>query len=229
MAQEADGTSEMSYELSLPSYFIYANKAELDSGTSTICIVGGSAVRTGFGQPDTVFIPPRANIHFVNRPVEPNRRLLVNGTQAVLVVVVTAPSSLQSVTPARAADVNFGTGGQQYNMMKQFNSCSFGKLNFVAATGFPSVLTNGVIEISLPQSVYNTTSTGLENTMIDATKAKLGVDDLKTHFSKVMFCMPYGSLSSSRNMNWVAYSYRPGSYSFFNNGKCCVSTIPMVC
>lgn len=219
--------SEMSYELSLPTYFTYANKAVLDSGTSTICIVGGSAMRTGFGQPDTVVIPPRANIHFVHRPVRPNRRLLINGTKAVLVVVVTAPSSLQSVSPTRAADVNFGTGGQHFNMMKQFNSCSFGKLNYIAATGFPSSLTNGVMEISLSQSVFNTSANGLENTMINATKAKLGVDDLKAHFDQVMFCMPYGSLSALKKMDWVAYSYRPGSYSFFNNGTCCISTSPI--
>ena len=31
MAQEADGTSEMSYELSLPSYFIYANNNVFES------------------------------------------------------------------------------------------------------------------------------------------------------------------------------------------------------
>ena len=57
--QEGDGESEMAYSINLPTAFVVAYKEKLDTGVSSICIIGGSAIRTAFGKPDYVIIPPK--------------------------------------------------------------------------------------------------------------------------------------------------------------------------
>ena len=222
--QEGDGESEMAYSINLPTAFVVAHKEKLDTGVSSICIIGGSAIRTAFGKPDYVVIPPNAGIHFVASLSNRDRHLAQTGSRSVLVVRVTAPSSTQSASSTSLADATFGTGGQQYSMASQYSSCSAGKLTFVAASGYPDKVTNGVIDILLPATVNNTNIFDLENSMKNAVKDSLGVADLGSTFSNIMFCMPYGTtFYSGGSKDWLAYAYVPGQYSYYNNGECSLS------
>ena len=222
--QEGDGESEMAYSINLPTAFVVANKEKLDTGVSSICIIGGSAIRTAFGKPDYIVIPPNAGIHFVASLSNRDRHLAQTGSRSVLVVRVTAPSSTQSASSTSLADATFGTGGQQYSMASQYSSCSAGKLTFVAASGYPDKVTNGVIDIILPTTVNNTSCFDLVDSMKSLVKASLGFDE--RIFSHVMFCMPYGTTwNAGGSKNWLVFAGRPsvtglGYSSYYNNGEC---------
>ena len=223
-AQEGDGESEMTYSINLPSSFVNAHKVQLDTGVSSICIISGSAIRTEFGKPDYIVIPPNTDIHFVASITGRQRHLAQTGSRLVLVVRVTAPFSSQSDSAASIASATFGIGGQQYSMAAQYSSCSAGKLTFSPANGFPATVVDGVIELQLNASVNNTNIFDLENTMKTAVKALLSVTDLGSTFSNIMFCMPYGTtFNANGSKNWLAYAYVPGQYSYYNNGMCGLS------
>ena len=220
--QEGDGEAEMSYELNLPSYFIEAHKATLDSGVSTICIPGGTAIRTpDLIEPDVVSIPFGADIRFVEGRPQNQRHLIASGKQSVLVVRVTSQSSTQSLSSVTLANSIFGVGGLQFNMASQFSACSSGKVDYGPATG--SIVTNGVMDLFLDQKITNM-GPALENQLIAAAKVLLGVDKLETSFANILFCMPSGILNSGGNA-WVAYSYSPGQFSFYNDGMYDVALI----
>ena len=219
--QEGDGDSEEAYSINFPTAFFIAHKERLDSNISRICIIGGSAIRTEFGKPDYIVIPPNAGIHFVASLSNRDRLLAQTGSRSVLLVRVTAPSSTQSASSTSLADATFGTGGQQYSMASQYSSCSAGKLTFVAASGYPGKVLNGVLDIYFYESINYFDIFDLENSMITAVKASLGVADLGSTFSNIMFCMPYGTtFYSGGSKDWLAYAYVPGQYSYYNNGEC---------
>ena len=222
--QEGDGESEMAYSINLPTAFVVANKEKLDTGVSSICIIGGSAIRTAFGKPDYIVIPQNTGIHFVANLSYRERHLAQTGSRSVLVVRVTAPSSTQSNSAASLANGTFGIGGQQNSMASQYSSCSSGKLSFVPASGYPDKVTNGVIDIILPTTVNNTSCFDLVDSMKSLVKASLGFDE--RIFSHVMFCMPYGTTwNAGGSKNWLVFAGRPsvtglGYSSYYNNGEC---------
>ena len=217
-SQEGDGESEMSYTINLPDYFVNASKVTLDTGVSNICIPGGSAVRNEFSQPDFVVIPSNARIKFVERSARHVRRLAQTGTRTTLIVRVTSPSESITESAAVLANAAFGTGGQQYSMSAQFNSCSAGKLNFVPASGF-NIISNGVMELLLNEPIAGQNIFNLENPMTIAVKTLLGISDLNSEFSNVIFCMPYGTtFRAGGSKDWLAYAYVPGHFSYYNKG-----------
>ena len=217
--QEGDGESEMSYTLNLPDYFVNANKVTLDTGVSNICIPGGSAVRNEFSKPDFVVIPSTATIKFVESSSRRVRRLAKTGTRSTLIVRVTSPTESNTESASNLANAAFGIGGQQYSMSAQFNSCSAGKLNFVPASGFNDI-SNGVIELLLEESVTGRNIFDLENPMTIAVKTLLGIPDLYSAFSNVIFCMPFGTtFKAGGSKNWLAYAYTPGQFSYYNKGE----------
>jgi hypothetical protein len=213
--QEGDGQSEMSYELHLPSYFVEAHKATLDSGLSTVCIPGGIAIRTpSLIEPDIISIPTGADIHFVEGRMQKLRHLTSVGARSVLVVRVTSRGSSQSLSSATIADSIFGVGGRQFSMTRQFLSCSSSKLVYTPATG--SKITNGVMDLFIDKNITNMGS-AIENQLIASARNLLGVAKLETSFANILFCMPSGIVNSAGNF-WVAYSYSPGQFSFYNDG-----------
>ena len=215
--QEGDGESEMAYLINLPTAFANAHKVALDSGVSSICIIGGSAIRTEFGKLDFVVIPLNTDIYFVASRSNRERQLVQTGNRTMLIVRVTAPNSTQSNSPERLANATFGIGGQRNSMAAQYSSCSAGQLSFVAATGFPNKITNGVIELPIQSTINNLSIFSLENSMKVGVRISLGVTDLGSAFSHIVFCLPFGT--TFKGGNWIAYSYGSGSYSYFNNGE----------
>jgi len=220
--QEGRQESEMSYSINFPSTFVSDYKFLLDSGVSTICIISGSAIRTEFGKTDYILIPPNADIHFVASRENRRRQLVqTTGNRTVLIVRVTAPGSAQSNTRASLANAAFGSGGQQNSFAAQYSACSARKLQFVAASGFESMITNGVIDLALPAPVNGIYTSSLANDMISSIKNTLGVTNLGTTFSNIMFCMPIGTISRANNStNWVSSTTILGQYSYYNQNFC---------
>ena len=217
-AQEGDKESEMSYSLTLPNYFIKANKDKLDTGTSNICIVNGAAIRTEFGEPDVVVIPKGTSIRFVGDLSRQRRNLAQIGTHSVLVVRISTPTETLPSDAVVLANTTFGIGGQQYSMASQYSSCSAGKLQFVPGQG--DNIVNGVLELQLPQSITGVSVRNLENDFVTRTKALTGVTDLTSQFNHVLFCVPNGTLSATNGTKgWLAFAYLPGYFSFYNHGE----------
>jgi hypothetical protein len=217
-SQEGNGEPSMAYSLGLPSWFVDTNKAKLHSGESYICIEGGQAVRTSFGKPDYVVIPSSADIYFINGYARRSRILQTSGTKSVLVIRVTAPSSTLNATAAELKNAVFGIGAQTVNTASQFSACSTGKLQIIPAV-LPgnSLISGGVMGISLPESVSGKNVLSLENDMTAIAQAALGVN-LKKTFSHVIWCLP-GNTTWSDGSKWIAYAYNPGQFSYYNNSK----------
>lgn len=229
--QETDGESEMSYALNLPSFFVNANKKKLSTGTATICITGGSAVRSGLDNPDpdVVIIPSGATISFVTSRHQ--RRLEVAGRRTTLVVHVSTISENPARTASELADATFGTQGQKYSMASQYNSCSAGKVTFIP--GDQPGVSSGVLEINLSETIVDKNIFDLENTMTLEVKKVLSFAadqdifgnalligaDLKDMFDHVLFCLPDGSrYKASGTKNWLSYAYKPGFASYYSGG-----------
>ena len=207
----------MSYTLNLPEAFINANKDRLDTGVSNICILGGSAVRNEFSKPDYVVIPSRASITFVEGSVHHKRRLAETGTRNTLIVRVRTRTETNTNSASVLANMVFGTGGQQVSMSSQFGSCSTGKINFVPASRF-GVITNGVTELLLNESIADRNMLDLLNPLLIGTIQSLGYSPEPLELSNVIFCMPYGTIYDN-NKDWLSFAYTPGPFSYFNNGK----------
>lgn len=224
-AQEGDGESDMSYFINLPSTFVEANKVKLETGLSSICIMGGAAIRTEFGKPDYIVIPTNAHIHFVASRATGGQRHLAqtSGTRSVLVVRVTAPNSPQSTSAISMTNSIFGIGGEQHSMASQYSSCSFGKIAFVPANGYSGIV-NGVLDLVLPTSVVNINVETIENSMKIAVKNALNItNNLDSSFSNIMFCMPKGAMLTSDSTT-LAYAYLNNPYTYYKH-QWCSSTI----
>jgi len=218
--QEGDGESEMSYTLTFPQEFIHkrSNKAKIDTGASTICIAGGSAVRTDFGTPDYVVIPSGAAIFFVHGKNIFQRRLAEVGIRSVLVVRVSTKVEEPTQSAVVFANETFGIGGQHVSLASQYKSCSFGKLMFVPAAT-TKLIKNGVMELKLHQSIKGLDARNLENLMNLRTKGLLGVNSLGSAYSHILFCLPYGTRMNNMT-GWIAYGVTGGKYSYYNDGWC---------
>ena len=61
----------------------------------------------------------------------------------------------------------------------------------------------------------------LLNTLTNLAKSELGVTtELSATYSNVMFCLPSGTTFNTNGpKNWIAFGYKPGPYSYYNNGK----------
>ena len=80
------------------------------------------------------------------------------------------------------------------------------------------------MELPLQASVDGLYITDIQNSMTAAVQNKLGVANLGSIFSNIMFCMPYGTtFSTGGSKDWGAYAYVSGKYSYYNNGECSLS------
>ena len=225
-SQEHDGLSGMAYDVALPSSFVNANKVQLDSGVSTICIPDGLAVRGAFGEQDWIVIPPNTEITFVkdrrrlriSTSYQQQRRLVQTGTRSVLAVRVTTPFSSPSATVDQLADSIFGSQERQASMASQYSACSFGKLNFVPAVG--SGVANGAMNLALNQTIHGLNVRHIENSLVSKLQGLVTNLDEVDH---VIFCMPEGSTfpyKSGASFGWMAYAMKPGKFSYYNNNWC---------
>lgn len=224
--EEDDGLGDMPYSIDLPNDFLLAHENELLSGTSYICIPGGQAIRSVDGATDSkVVIPDGADIQMVEEWERRGRNLqapgvLSMGPRLTLVVRVTGGLDQPDQSKERLAGAIFGIGSEPLSnsMRDQYGRCSINQVDFVPASG-NSLITNGVMDITLPYSISGKDVSQMEDDFVEATETALGLTSLSSNFGHVLFCVPPGTNKRGKS-SWLAYASRPGWRSVYNSEWC---------
>lgn len=226
--EEDDGLGDMSYNIDFPADFLLAHESELLSGMAYIRIPGGQAIRSVNGETDsTVIIPEGAEIQIVEEGMRERRGRNLQapgvgsmGPRIALVVRVTGGSDEPDQSKDYLAGAVFGVGSQprSNSMRAQYGRCSINQIDFVPASG-SSLITNGVMDITLPYSISGKDVLQIEEDFIEATEIALGLTSLSANFGHVLFCLPPGT-NKSGSTSWSGYASRPGWKSVFNSKWC---------
>lgn len=215
--------AEIPYQMELPQDFVEEHMASLLTGRSTICIPGGRAIRLpNSTMADQVIVPQGAEIQMVFRGELPMESIEpVTGNRSVLVVRVSGTSESPGESVERLAGAVFGLGNEplRNSMRAQFGRCSFSKLDFTPASGFPE-LYNGVVDIQLDYSVRGRNTFRVLNDAATSVAVALGVNSLASTFDHVMFCIARGTINVQEEEDWLAFADLRGWRSTFNSDRC---------
>jgi hypothetical protein len=132
--------------------------------------------------------------------------------KSVLVVRVVAPDAETSQSMTQLSDSVFGTSGDPVNLATQIDACSYGQLKFIAAQPqSDEPIFDGVIEVTIDQSVSGLDNSTVRNAVTTALNEKLGYP-ASSRFDHVMYALPSGT-----NGGWIAYAYVNSWLSVYNN------------
>lgn len=125
------------------------------------------------------------------------RRHLAEGTRSVLVIRITS-SADGSTTSLNEASLAAGVFTDAVNLKSQSAACSYGKLNFVPATG--TSITAGVTTVTVNVNVQGALQRPVRKAAEAAAIARYG--DLASKFNHVMFCIPPGTVYDEEGGGW---------------------------
>lgn len=125
---------------------------------------------------------------------------VVTGTKSVLVIRVRSTSDAAE-TSSSADTLYQRVFADAVNLKSQTLACSHGKLNFVPASGHPTI-TNGVTTVQMAARVIGRNFNQVEDDVIAAATAQLGGGALNSKFNHVMICMPPGTVDSFGDGDW---------------------------
>jgi len=166
------------------------------------------------------------------------------GTKSVVIFRVTVTGKTPpTLSAAEISDAVFGlgAGGDEVNLRTQFRACSYKKINFLPAEGnvaqyySPAGSESGVIEIVLARDSFDDYAPrdigtavrkavndgylyNVNQTSVDSSAVNVQMDD----FDHVIFVIPPGTSFKGISF-WVAFAYKPGSESFFNDDEIAVA------
>jgi hypothetical protein len=175
------------------SFYVENN---VTSGSTTLSVEGATIEGTEMTIPEGA-CPTLDNIEY-NETASPRRRRLANptGQKSVLVVRVVANDRSTTGSESKLAETVFTDGT---SLQSQFSACSYGKLNFIEATG--NSVTNGVTTVQINTAVSGRTYDSIEGLVESATEARFGAS-LSSLFDHVMFCLPPGTTTSRGSTDW---------------------------
>lgn len=159
------------------------------------------------------------------------------GTKAVIIFRISVTGKTAPTYSAQEiGDAVFGLDGDQVNLRTQFQACSYNKLNFLPAEGqvaqyySPPGSENGVIEIELARDSfedYDPIDIGkavrksvydgylYNQTLADTSSGPtIMLDD----YDHIIYVLPPGTTYKGIPW-WVAFAYKPGVESFFNDDE----------
>ena len=158
-----------------------------------------------------IVVPNATAIYFVDNGSQ--RKLAGTGTQRkqgtseVLVIRVIANDASTTLTTQQLSDFIFGDGSNLVNALnpavpsgtltKTYQDCSWGKMNFVPASGYDIV--SGVGSVSINMNIIGANNRDVENAITKAINAKYGS---VTDWDHIIYCHPPGVLSGGKG--WVA-------------------------
>lgn len=145
------------------------------------------------------------------------RRLAALGIKSVLAIRVTDGSDVTTGSSlSEISNFIFGTSGDTVNLKSQYDACSQGKLLFEPFNGLTTTnvpISDGVVNVTIPESVNGVSRYTAEDYVMDAAGVLLG--NLPNQFDHVMLCIPPGTSG-----NWIAYAYINSWLSVYNDDWC---------
>lgn len=144
-------------------------------------------------------LPDIENIVYGELPEQQRRKLAVTGSKTMLAIRVEGPDSSTTANEAFISDSWFGTSGDLVNLKTQYEACSHGKLNIIAAQD--SIFTaDGVHTVSITQTVIGQSDSVVRTAVVD--EVLKDFPDLSTDFDHVMLCLPGGTSGG-----WIGYAW----------------------
>jgi hypothetical protein len=177
--------------------------------TETLINPAGYYVANG-----VIIVPEGVDIELLDPEGDFPSRASPLGEQSVLVIRVSAGDKEPSSSPEKLSDEVFGTSGDPFNMLTQFDACSYGKFTISPFNGNINgvAIEDGVYEILIddPNSsiagVYEREVTEQLIEELGATwRTDAGID-------LVMYCLPI--------TGFTAYAYVPGYLSVYSDTWC---------
>ena len=139
----------------------------------------------------------------------------VEGDQSILIVrISTNDSELEH--SAQELSTSFFSMDIQ-SLRKRYSLCSFGKLNFIPATGH-DLIVGGVLDLHLNLNIQNVNiHGGLLNKITRAVRLVVG-DSLPVLYDHVVYNIPFGTtFGENGEMGWKAFAYTGAWLSVFND------------
>ena len=179
------------------------------------------------GSSGDIVVPNATAIFFVDdggqRKLAPTGTQTTQGTSEVLVIRVLANDASTTLSAPQLYDRIFGDGSNLVNaispavpsgtLTKTYQDCSWGKMNFIPATGYDTV--SGIGSVSINMNVTGANNRDVENAITKAINAKYGsVSD----WDHIIYCHPPGVLSGGKG--WLAYGYNNLYRSNYNDKWC---------
>jgi len=158
------------------------------------------------------------------------------GEKTVLVFRITANDVVPTKTAAEVSDGVFGTTGDEVTLTSQYSACSYGQLNFAAASGQELAdLTDGhagVINISVVTVNSSMLEAEINNAVIvkaqDTANDGLGLD--LADYDHIMFHVPLGTeITANGGTGWVAFASKVRQKCLDRLFDCKVSIFVLVC
>ena len=169
------------------------------SGVTTLYIPGATIMN------GLLYIPPGSNIVFgellENRNNKGGRELkttadLASGgvSRTVLAVRIVASDAATTSSATEISDKIFGTDGDIVNLKTRFAACSYGEITIdpfigISASGYE--ISNGVVEVTIPNNATDTRRTTIGNAALSALKTLVG--EIYFQFDHIMLCLPPGT------------------------------------
>jgi hypothetical protein len=179
------------------------------------------------GSSGEIVVPNATSVFFVDQGG--HRKLAGTGTQRkqgtseVLVIRVIANDASTTLSTQQLSDRIFGDGSNLVNALdpavpsgtltKTYQDCSWGKMNFIPATGYDIV--SGVGSVTINMNVTGASNRDVENAITKAINGKYGsVND----WDHIIYCHPSGTLAAGKG--WLAYGYNDLYRSNYNDLWC---------
>jgi hypothetical protein len=213
----------------LPADFIRRHREEMSSGRAKLRFTGA------YGRNGKLVIPPHAvgDLQLVpaaaaaagtaatagssegtdaaDGEIAAGEIAPANTVATTLALRVQAPDSVPTVSADEIRRSVFGGDGDEVNLASQYDACSHGQHQFVAATG--TNIVGGVMEVSVSIDAATSTWSDMMNAAQQVADQQLGGS--VSQFDHVMFCLPPGL------PNWgIALAYLNNYRSIYNNEWC---------
>lgn len=211
------------YSIDLPEDFVVEHLRELLPGYATVCVPGGTLVRSvNRTDLDVVHIPEISDIRLIQtgQTLNPDTELLLSVTspRRVLVVRVLGDSGAEAPNESQdsLAGAIFGIRNQALSnsMRAQYNSCSFGQLDLEPSNSH-SLISNGVLDVTLDFKLARKHIVSIDKAARREVRRLLGLPRLNERFEHVMFCVP-----PQVDGSWTARADIGGYRSYFRSGRC---------
>lgn len=222
-----DELVDIRYSIELPEDFLSRHEGDLMTGHAVVCISGGEAVRAiDRTDRDFIRIPENADVSLTEEHEDDLYFEYLPGLQArrrtVLVVRVIGDNGAEQPVESRnrLAGAVFGIGPLPYSnsMRAQYSRCSFGRLEFVPASGH-RLISNGVMDMTLDFSLQGVDILGSRQFFREEAATLLGVSSLSSQFDHVMFCVAAGTgiVTPAETRGWSAFATISRYDTYFNS------------
>jgi hypothetical protein len=115
-------------------------------------------------------------------------------SRTVIAVRIIASDVATTSSATEISDNIFATDGDSVNLKTRYEACSYGEITIEPFTGISASgveISNGVVEVHIPNNATATSRESIRNAALSALKALVG--EINIQFDHIMLCLPPGT------------------------------------